>query len=488
MPARARPHAMLPPSSAAPGVHRALLVLVAGLALAPLSACNSILGIKDLSDGDAGPDGDGPDPNAVQIRFLLVAPHVHDADPSDPSLAIHLPGGEKLVDATYGTVTPPVELPMPFDPAEGFELVSAVATFNRAVSFDRAPVAGERVTAIIAGRDDASTVIVGINEALFTDQAPDVAVRVVHAISDVTTTTGFGFSQAGVSTDVLAFLSFGEASTTQTVAADAPFRLRVGPAVATEPGTEEVSFSVLDQGPGSRVLFVLGGSQHHHLAGDEQALTLHVIPVEDTPSRVRQDPALFVVNALADHDGSLALTDDNDGTVLSSTATSRSDPMVMFVPADVGQRVGTSPDLFSFDVPALQPGTRQYVALIGHVNPVGGQPPAGATFAEVSEDSSFSTNWSLVQGSSDPSDVSIELGRSGTFTQAVASLSFGQVHSSGISDGANVDAIRISPSGGAPLAALGTSLDGRRWIVTLYNRGGSSLELHRTNLDAWPWR
>ncbi len=354
---RARPHSIFPPSSAAPAIRRALLALVAGLALAPLSACNSILGIKDLSDGDAGGDGDGPDPSAVQIRFLLVAPHVHDAVPSDPSVAIHLPGGQKLVDATYGTVTPPVELPMPFDPAEGFELVSAVATFNRAVSFDRPPVAGERVTAIIAGRDEASTIIVGINEAVFTEPGADVAVRVVHAISDITT-TGFGFRQAGVSTDALASLSFGEVSTTQMVAADEPFRLRVGPGIAAEPGTEEVSFSVLDQGMGSKVLFVLGGSQHHHLAGHEQAVTLHAIPVEGTPSRIRQDPAIFVVNALADHDGSLALTDDNDGTVLSSTATGRSDPLVMFVPADVGQRVGTSPDLFSFDVPALQPGTR----------------------------------------------------------------------------------------------------------------------------------
>lgn len=66
-PARARPHAMLPPSSAAPGGHRALLVLVAGLALAPLSACNSILGIKDAMPAQTA---------------TLVAPHVHDADPS----------------------------------------------------------------------------------------------------------------------------------------------------------------------------------------------------------------------------------------------------------------------------------------------------------------------------------------------------------------------------------------------------------------------
>ncbi len=470
-----------------------------------VASCNSILGIQDLGesggDGGGGDGGGGDGAGAIgTVRFLLVTPDIYEIDtgPATPAVAIYVVGGGKLLDATYGVVTPFVDLPASLTAVEIRSPNGATLHATVAVTFDRRPVAGEHATAVILGTlgADVSALdaarVVAFNDAEF-GAGPEPQVRVVHAIADRTGPLSYAVTYAGVEDAVREIGSFSVATASEQLPGGIDTRVGFGQDVVNTRLSREVSFTLPAQAAGANVLLVLGGRQHEAVAGDDPGLTLHVVPVIGASTRVRQDPAFLLTNFLVDWPGNpLEVKDANDGTLLSVVSLARSTPMIVFQSPFAARTVIVEgvDNLAAFILPGVPAGTRRYIALTGYMSPVAAQPAAGAMTVEVVEGNDGLTHWAFIQASPDPAVV--DLGVHNAANESDLTIAAGLAFRTSLlvsSAPDEIDLMRISPAGGSPIATFAAGVSGRRQITVLsgVQTGGESLRVTTTSLDRWPW-
>lgn len=475
--------------------------------LSALAACNSILGIKDLSGGDqtgdAGTDGQGVDGTGAavaSVRFLLVTPNIFDIDP-DGEVTVTIPGNSDAMVARYGVLTTYVPLPLGLDTLE-VRANDGLTVVTLPVVYDREPAAGESVTAVVAGAlgaaDATGARILAVNEADILS-TPDPQARIVSALADQEQALSYVLSFPGEDRppEPLARFSIG---VPDPLVPSVSFRLRVGAAVdPNTPGTEEVSLTAPPVAPNSRLIFVLGGNYRTGDQTRDPGLSLWTIQASGSAARVRADPAFLVVNFYADYAGAtIWITDaNNDALRFSANSDARETPMRVFVPPndEANLKVDGLPLPHNFMLPGLLPGTRGFVALTGYINPVSPQPgPGDVQIAQPADSSTASfTNVAFVHASPDPAmiDLSFTDLEDQSSLPFATNLGFRGAAERQVRTSPNVE-YRIFPPGGSTAISRFTGAEtfGRRQITVLSGAVGGTESLRVTDIDlrVWPWQ
>jgi hypothetical protein len=474
------------------------------------AGCNSLLGIDDLSGGaeTADADVDAADEDAVgvdaaggtaTVRFLLMTPDIYAID-ADATAQLYA-NGSKLADASYGNVTPAVELPLSATEVE-IRATDGMVLRSAPLTFDEVPTSGERTIGVISGllgQSDTMAAdhvrVTGFNEALL--NTGDAAyVKVVHAIADRPHPNAFAITYPGHDGKYTPIGSLGGANG-EAVPTGTELRVRLGQDVSSLPGTEEVSFTLPPFASDSKVLLVAGGLQHGAEQDRDPGLTLRVVRFDGAVTTIRLDPSIFFVNFLVDWENDvLSLSDAATGAVLSGTSSARSQPMIAFVRPDVGigVRVDGVPTPFTVSLPELPVGSQVFVALTGYQAPSGGPPGAGAIVLDdldPASDSGFSSV-AFVRASPDSDNVTATYRDPDSLIDyPIEDESYGSVVVAPLPVIPGVQ-IRIFESGNStPLRTFDSEIEGRRQITVLSGvLSGSPETLRTTNVDmrSWPWQ
>ncbi|KAB2910862.1 MAG: hypothetical protein F9K40_01800 [Kofleriaceae bacterium] len=467
-----------------------------------VASCNSILGIKDLSEAEPDGDGgsDGPSGSA-SIRFLLVTPDIFRLDP-DGMASIREVGGPELVRAQYGRPTSFVDLPLDTTSLEIRRGDGEVVLATVSLVYDRSPTApGERITAVVAGTlqptaGEEPAGALAFSELTFDGTVSGAEWRLVNAVTD-RSDEPLNYSIA-YPTEVAAAQPLGpilSAATPEPLVQQQAFRLRVGLGVTQGPGTEDCSFSVPAQPADARLLLVLGGLIHVD-ASEEPGLMLYVVPFDGAASFVRQDPAFYVANFYQDYSNdTMWLADLNTSVPLSRQSTQRIEPMIVFNRPLVAQGVtitglgGTA----NLTLPATPAGTRVFIGLRGFVE--GGTPgPTTTTITPIGEPPTSETQLSFVHATPDPATIDVVATNTGDLVDVnvATGLTYGSVASTELRSGPN-DVRIFAPGETTAISTFPAEILGLRQIFVLHGKQNpvgleESLRLTPVDMRMWPWQ